>query len=1029
MNKILNKIFWILVVLFFIVLTAKGALGLTEYTTCDEQGLYWICEDGFPDPDFNFEDKGIVVTGTVVFSSDAGTGGSPDAEAIDLTYTIFEGFEFRDANIVMTSGSGAEPSSTGTGGSGGAITLTVNAPQYRQYNSNITYNTGNGGKGEASGYTCYSKEGGPSGSLTITLNTSVVKNENSIDIVNIGTGGQADYASGCTDNDDSSSRGGAAGKIYFYDGENSSSKITNTNYSVTMNGGNGGDARATSQGTGGACSAGGAPTGYYLYAYGNLTGNNYNLTTSSAEAGVTDISGDNDSCYGADGQPFYYSFENMDLTNSVFNVKGTNSGNSEARGEDQNGRRGGSVQFVGTTFDCSDSNFTLTTGDGGDGDADVDGSACGGGGHSYWIVNDTTMNNCSQTFTMGTNGAPSNPQDGGDSGNVYLSVDNYVFNQSPITWTGTQGCVGDGGELQSGGTGGSFVYAGYGNLSFIDTNMTLQAGNGGSNYRGYGGYVLFSLTDNYLQDNSHLYFLGGNRGNDAGGSYSGYGYVSAKEVNVTNSNLTLGKGYGTTAGYQSQLIADGGTLNVFNTAGINLLMASAGTANTFRMNGTETLYYPNTTLTYTTAEPDWKTYADYFYFDNASVQGTMDIYNYTNTTNITYHNNTYSGTLAFFGANHYETFAQYFSRATSSTVTYPSSLPWKNEDYNCTSVFTVGNGSVENHTLWYLNDVYNMSGIDFTGALSEGDNLTCQIKLNSTEFIKQSNNTIQIVEAYPYDYTVYVGEGFDAYSNTTELNNTLSVVLSFGGFNEYIQYYCDSTVNCSIPIYFSSESNLSSINITNITFGYGVDNTTEGNINVPFKLTSDTSGIITVDEPAWGYESEVQVPLLVTAHSETPGTDTDFGINRWISIIYSVFDITLPFNIDFFDVYPLWPSQKDVEPFGQKSSVPIYNVTSNSTNDMEIRMRFVNGTVPDCATILFNTNNTNALGINLNDTYQELIFNLDNGSSQGLWSWVDFNDCSYNETIAFYPDFYWKAKCKSCVNSTDFWTYNYLNET
>ena len=1027
MNKNLRTILSIIFIIVALILTGKAALGLTEYVTCEEQGLYWICEDGFPDPEFNFEDKGIVVTGDITFSSSSGTGTSPDAEALSLSYTIFEGFEFRDASVTITSGSGTQPSSDGTGGNGGTITIDIDAPKIRTYNTNITYNTGNGGKG-TDGEVCSSNAGGQSGNLYVTSDAAIVENINSNIVVNIGDGGDADSRD-CIEDDDTGSSGGRAGTIYFYDGINSSSIITNTNYSIILNGGNGGDADVDASGTGGDCKAGGTPSGYNLYAYGNLTGDNYDITTSSAEAGVTDISGDDDSCYGADGQVFYYSFDNMELTNSIFNVKGTNSGNSEARDRDRDGRRGGSIQFIGTSFECSNSNFTLTTGDGGDGDADITGSACGGGGHSYWIVNDTTMNTCLQSFIPGTNGIGGSPRDGGDSGSVYFSVDNYLFNQSPITWTGLVGCDGDNSDVMSGGTGGSFVYAGTGNLSFIDTNMTLQAGNGGDFYRGYGGYVLFSLTETYLQDNSYLSFRGGDRGDELGGSYSGYGYVKAKEINMTNSNLTLHKGYGTTGGYQSQLIADGGTLNVFDKSDVYFTMASAGTANTFRMNGTETLYYPNTTLRYTTSEPDWKTYADYFYFNNASVQGTMDIYNYTAPTNVTYHNDTYSGTLAFFGANHYETFAQYFSRATSSEVTYPSTLPWKNEAYNCTSIFTVGNASVENTTLWYLNDVYNMSGINWNETLSTGDNLTCQIKLNSSEFIKQANNTITIVNAYPYDYTILIGEGYDSYSNSTELNSTLQVVLSFGGFNEYIQYYCDSTVNCSIPIYFSSESNLSSINITNITLGYGVDNTTIGNVNVPFKLTSDSSGIITVDDPVWGYESEVQVPLLVTAHSETPGADTEFGINRWISIIYSVFDITLPFNIDFYDVFPLWPSQKNVEPFGQKSSVPIYNVTSNSTNDMEIRMRFVNGTVPDCATILFNTNNTNALGINLNDTYQELIFNLDNGSSQGLWSWVDFNDCSYNETIAFYPDFYWKAKCKSCVNSTDFWTYNYLNET
>lgn len=212
MNKITRNILWTMIILSGMLITINSALSLTSYVECTEQGRYWLCENGLPDPAFNFEDKGIVITGTFTFSSSSGTGTSPDAENIVLTYDVYNGFEFRNAHVTISSGSGARPSSKRDGGEGGDISLTITAPKIKMYNSSITYNTGNGAEGYAVD-DCDSQEGGDSGTLIVRLNSSYIEGTNSNITVNLGYGGDADSKS-CSYNGSTGGSGGNGGDVY-----------------------------------------------------------------------------------------------------------------------------------------------------------------------------------------------------------------------------------------------------------------------------------------------------------------------------------------------------------------------------------------------------------------------------------------------------------------------------------------------------------------------------------------------------------------------------------------------------------------------------------------------------------------------------------------------------------------------------------------------------------------------------------------------------------------------------------------------
>ena len=67
---------------------------------------------------------------------------------------------------------------------------------------------------------------------------------------------------------------------------------------------------------------------------------------------------------------------------------------------------------------------------------------------------------------------------------------------------------------------------------------------------------------------------------------------------------------------------------------------------------------------------------------------------------------------------------------------------------------------------------------------------------------------------------------------------------------------------------------------------------------------------------SWNYTAIARYPALSLA------------VNHTIQIFYSVFNVSLPKNIDFYDVFPSSKDSKNVTPFSQTSLTPIWNVTN-----------------------------------------------------------------------------------------------------
>ncbi len=305
-----------------------------------------------------------------------------------------------------------------------------------------------------------------------------------------------------------------------------------------------------------------------------------------------------------------------------------------------------------------------------------------------------------------------------------------------------------------------------------------------------------------------------------------------------------------------------------------------------------------------------------------------------------------------------------------------------------------------------------------------GDNWTCNVKVYNVNFTNELNETEQIVHRYPYNVTIYIGNKGQVAGQLLNqyLKNEVNVPIERGTINEYIQNNC-SSFPCTIPLEFRSDTG-AIINVSEVSFTYGVSDpvneSTQSTTNYPLMFNSSQEGELLIDDVYFLHESDEQTSIRIKGGNE------GFYISHWIDVLYSKFTFNLtPKEIDYYDVYPLWSNQKNVEPFGQNSRVSIYNLTrmNNTNHSFELRMGIVNGTSNDCTDIYFSESNNINNKFEVNEgVYTSLSnFTWSNHNNTQLWSWVDFNSCSSEDIRYFFPEFVVKAKAYGTVNSTGFW--------
>ncbi len=242
------------------------------------------------------------------------------------------------------------------------------------------------------------------------------------------------------------------------------------------------------------------------------------------------------------------------------------------------------------------------------------------------------------------------------------------------------------------------------------------------------------------------------------------------------------------------------------------------------------------------------------------------------------------------------------------------------------------------------------------------------------------------------------------YSEVVNLNTT--------AFQEYIDSSNCVGTSCNVPVIVTSKK-AGVINVSNIIINYTFNpiesnktliqnllDTSNNYTNITTSVNTSTWGGITIDGLNYTYLGSQNT----TVTAWTPGNSTNQSVNiRWSNT-----SVAFPQHIPYFYPIPWTNESKNVTPYGQSSTVPIFNVTSFAY-DMAANISLsLNETLsPDCINITFDTDNSKDGGRLINTTDYPYITTLSYGNSQGLWSWVDYSCPAtprwINATFVFKP--------------------------
>jgi len=326
--------------------------------------------------------------------------------------------------------------------------------------------------------------------------------------------------------------------------------------------------------------------------------------------------------------------------------------------------------------------------------------------------------------------------------------------------------------------------------------------------------------------------------------------------------------------------------------------------------------------------------------------------------------------------------------------------------------------SNDNQTTW--EEVSNGVIHPFT---STGKNISARFQL---ETLNESISPIvysYIVDISPSVVTnLSVDIGADgvtewSYENPLNSSNSPQNFTENGtAVKDYIDTSCSEEQTCYIPISLSFGT-AGNVQITefNLTHNPNPINITSSLVE-PFNLINltftYTDGLIQASNLILDYLGSKNITFL--AHY---WNDTSFNDSQIMQVKYSKFNVSLPNNTEYWEVFPKSNTQQNVTPYSQNNETPIWNVTSlayDTPFDVYVK---TNETLNSCLNITF-TNSSVKGSLKLNTTSQ-LIGNdtIPLTGSFDVWNWVDLNNCSNRFEI---PYFYWAAICTDCVLTEDF---------
>ena len=176
-------------------------------------------------------------------------------------------------------------------------------------------------------------------------------------------------------------------------------------------------------------------------------------------------------------------------------------------------------------------------------------------------------------------------------------------------------------------------------------------------------------------------------------------------------------------------------------------------------------------------------------------------------------------------------------------------------------------------------------------------------------------------------------------------------------------------------------------------------------------------------------EGKLRIDDLKFDYRGSHNLSLDVDITNYVlQVKHSDFNLSLPENISWYDVFPKSRTSQNVTPFGQSNDTPIWfinNLAYDESFDIYVRS---NSTINNSMNITFvnDTIKTGAYAIVLNTSAQKICSNVSLESNCSLWIWEDYG----NYTVPFDEDIYFdfSAICSACVLTEGHWLTNFIQE-
>ncbi len=298
---------------------------------------------------------------------------------------------------------------------------------------------------------------------------------------------------------------------------------------------------------------------------------------------------------------------------------------------------------------------------------------------------------------------------------------------------------------------------------------------------------------------------------------------------------------------------------------------------------------------------------------------------------------------------------------------------------------------------------------------------------NSTSFLNNVNITVE--SGNPSNITFDFGDdGIIDYTiegEFNETNGTITIDLSDADLTE--EFLKDPTSPYphlhSVPLVISSASlgqlNLGAFNLTydsnpvrlnkDYIQTYLNNLSSTGFNNISFNVES-INGTINLTDLRYDYLGG-NYTINVTIYQEDDVSNNDTFI---VNVFYSSFYKNFPYTwTDYIFFLPKTNSSKNITPYGQTSTTPIYNITTtNYGGNMNLSIS-VNKTF-SCMNITWSTNSTKSTNI-INTSWQNLSSNLEYLNNTKIWLWGDLNNCNASEMRILNPVLQIESYCATCL--------------